>query len=195
MPSQPSRYQTFLQVPIGLGKERGRPRLPEAATLDPLPQLIPLVPKNRYIVSNHWNKPQIILWAPRMEYRDIGTSNLFSWCSIHSMVTRAAPWAAGADSISPCVKAQLSPGKTVLKGPPSSGEGVPPWEHPIPWGSGEEQAAPPGFQNWLFLFLQGLVWLSSSPSRLWRYPSLSPLLFSSPFSSLGQVPVAKTHRL
>lgn len=100
MPSQPSRYQTFLQVPTGLGKERGRPRLPEAATLDPLPQLISLVPKNRYIVSNHWNRPQTILWAPLMEYRDIGTSNLFSWCSVHSMVTRAVPWAAGADSIS-----------------------------------------------------------------------------------------------
>lgn len=100
MPSQLSRYQTFLQVPTGLEKERGRSRLPEAATLDPLPQLISLVPKNRYIVSNHWNRPQTILWVPLMEYRDIGTSNLFSWCSVHSMVTRAVPWAAGADSIS-----------------------------------------------------------------------------------------------
>lgn len=57
----PLRYQTFLQVLIGMGKERGRPRLPEAATLDPLLQLISLVPKNRYIVSDHWNKAQTIL--------------------------------------------------------------------------------------------------------------------------------------
>lgn len=91
MPSQPSRYQTFLQVLIGLGKERGRPRLSEAATLDSLPQFIPLVPKNRCIVSHHWNKPQTILWAPRMECRDLGTSNWFSWYSVHCHNNQGCP--------------------------------------------------------------------------------------------------------